>query len=226
MESGAARRRGRPPRHFEGHIDTRQALLRAGVEVLTEKGFAATGIDEILRRLGVPKGSFYHYFASKEAFGAEVIDVYAAYFARKLDRAFTNPGRAPLARIGDFIADAAQGMRRHDFRRGCMVGNLGQEMNALPETFRARMLAVFDDWQARLADCLELARLDGSLADDANCPELAAFFWIGWEGAVLRAKLARDDAPLTRFADGFFRLLPAGLDRSGTATYQDSTGTP
>ena len=57
--------RGRPPKQIGGQHQTRTALLRAGVEVLTEKGFTATGIDEILRRVGVPKGSFYHYFGSK-----------------------------------------------------------------------------------------------------------------------------------------------------------------
>ncbi|MCB1888178.1 MAG: TetR/AcrR family transcriptional regulator [Rhodocyclaceae bacterium] len=210
MESVASRRRGRPPRSFEGRLDTRQALLRAGVEVLTEKGFTATGLDEILRRLGVPKGSFYHYFPSKEAFGMAVIDAYAIYFARKLDRALLDASRPPLTRIEAFVEDAARGMRRHGFRRGCLVGNLGQEMNTLPESFRARLLAVFEDWQSRLRTCLECARVDGSLAGDADCDALAEFFWIGWEGAVLRAKLEQDDAPLRRFADGFFRTLPWG----------------
>jgi len=64
------RRRGRPPKEAAGYSETRESLLQAGVEVLTEKGFSSAGIDEILRRVGVPKGSFYHFFGSKEAFGA------------------------------------------------------------------------------------------------------------------------------------------------------------
>lgn len=59
------RRRGRPPRQRDGLTDARELLMRAGLEVLTEKGFSATGIEEILSRVGVPKGSFYHYFDSK-----------------------------------------------------------------------------------------------------------------------------------------------------------------
>ncbi|MCB1955391.1 MAG: TetR/AcrR family transcriptional regulator [Rhodocyclaceae bacterium] len=208
MDSSSARKRGRPPRAFDGQLDTRQALVRAGVAVLTEKGFAATGIDEVLRAVGVPKGSFYHYFASKEGFGAEVIDAYAAYFARKLDRFLRDPVLPPLERIRAFADDAERGMRRHGFRRGCLVGNLGQEMAALPEPFRHRLLAVFEDWQARMARCLEEARTGGGLRPDADCGALAAFFWIGWEGAVLRAKLEQDAAPLRRFTEGFFRSLP------------------
>lgn len=86
MDIAAQRKRGRPPKRIDGGLETRQALVRAGVIALTEKGFAATGIDDVLTQVGVPKGSFYHYFASKEAFGAELIDSYAAYFDHKLDR--------------------------------------------------------------------------------------------------------------------------------------------
>lgn len=74
-------------------------LVRAGLEALTEKGFSSTGIDEVLKRVGVPKGSFYHYFDCKEAFGAELIDRYARYFAHKLERHFGDASRQPLDRL-------------------------------------------------------------------------------------------------------------------------------
>ncbi|BHO58354.1 TetR family transcriptional regulator [Burkholderia contaminans] len=183
-------------------------LLRTGLEILTEKGFSATGLDEILGRAGVPKGSFYHYFDSKEAFGLELIDRYAEFFARKLDRHFSQPERSPLARVRAFVDDARDGMARHAYSRGCLIGNLGQEMGTLPESFRARLRATFEDWQHRLAECLRAAQQAGELADSADPAELAAFFWIGWEGAVLRAKLERSDGPLVLFAQFFFNGLP------------------
>ncbi len=209
MDTGIApkRGRGRPPKQRDGFSDTREALLRTGVEILTEKGFSATGIDEILRRVGVPKGSFYHYFDSKEAFGSELIDRYAAYFAHKLDRFLLDDSRSPLERIDGFIANARQGMARHRYERGCLVGNLGQEMGALPEAFRARLMQVFTDWQARFEACLLAARAAGEIPADADCARLAACFWIGWEGAVLRAKLERDPAALDLFADYFLSGL-------------------
>ena len=203
-------RRGRPPKSRDGVLETRELLLRAGLEVLTEKGFSAAGLDEILRRGGVPKGSFYHYFDSKEAFGVELIERYAAYFARKIDRHLDDARHSPLTRLHRFVADAQTGMARHDFRRGCLIGNLGQEMGALPESFRARLLDVFADWQARFSRCLHAAQDAGELSCQANCDELAAFFWIGWEGAVLRAKLERSGAPLDLFSRVFFAALPPG----------------
>jgi TetR/AcrR family transcriptional repressor of nem operon len=208
IETQAPRRRGRPPKQREDLTETRELLLRAGLEVLTEKGFTATGIEEILGRVGVPKGSFYHYFDSKEAYGLALIERYGVFFARKLDRHLRNPARPPLSRLRAFVADATEGMARHEFRRGCLIGNLGQEMGALPESFRARLKETFEDWQARFSACLLEAQKAGELAPDADTAQLAAFFWIGWEGAVLRAKLERSAQPLETFAGLFFASLP------------------
>lgn len=204
----APRRRGRPPKNPAApREDTRALLVRTGVAVLTEKGYSAVGIDEILRQAAVPKGSFYHYFESKEAFGQTLIAAYAGYFARKLDRWFLDPATPPLQRLRGFIGDAQAGMQRHGFQRGCLVGNLGQEMGTLPESFRAQLEDVLLDWQARTAACLRAAQQAGEIAAQHDCAVLAQFFWIGWEGAVLRAKLQRSAAPLQVYAEGFFQLL-------------------
>jgi TetR/AcrR family transcriptional repressor of nem operon len=202
------RRRGRPPNVSKLHLDTRQSLVRYGTQVLTEQGFESTGIDQILKHLEIPKGSFYHYFPSKEAFGLAVIDSYAEYFGRKLDKWLLDITLAPLARLAAFIEDARHGMIRHDFRRGCLIGNLSQEFGAAHETFATRLEHTFKDWQRRLAVCLDEAKSNGELSSRANSEELAAFFWIGWEGAVMRARLIRSDTPLLLFSQMFFSSLP------------------
>jgi len=184
--------------------------LRSGLEVLTEKGFSATGIDEILGRVAVPKGSFYYYFTSKEAFGLALIDRYADFFAHKIDRHLNNTQLAPVERLRSFVGDAMTSMARFDFRRGCLIGNLGQEMGALPESFRARLQEVLGDWQARFAVCLAQAQEAGALSKSVDVNQVAAFFWIGWEGAVLRAKLEHSPAPLELFADFFFAGFTSG----------------
>jgi TetR/AcrR family transcriptional regulator, transcriptional repressor for nem operon len=199
-------RRGRPPNEKAKVEATRIKLVRAGVAILTEKGFTSVGLDEILSSVGVPKGSFYYYFNSKTEFGLTLIDSYAEYFARKLDHWFLDGTRSPLQRLRNFVADARRGMERFGFRRGCLVGNLGQEMGSLPEPFRKRLIFVFNDWQARTAKCLRAAKSAGEISVDADCEHLAALFWIGWEGAVLRAKLERSPTALNQFAAGFFAL--------------------
>jgi TetR/AcrR family transcriptional repressor of nem operon len=201
-------RRGRPPKIDRDFTDTRAALLKCGMEVLTEQGFAATGIDTVLKRISVPKGSFYHYFDNKEAFGQEVLKTYAAYFARKLDRWLLDDSALPLQRIANFVEDAKAGMQKYQFRRGCLVGNLGQEIVVLPQSFRYELEAVLLDWERRLAACLSLAKDQKQIGLDSDCDALAAFFWIGWEGAVLRAKLVQDVRPMDSFMNGFL----AGLE--------------
>lgn len=201
-------RRGRPPKVNRDNPDTRDALVRCGTEILTEQGFLSTGIDTVLSRVGVPKGSFYHYFQSKEDFGHAVLANYADYFARKLDRCLLDASRPPLARIAAFVEDAKASMLRFEFRRGCLVGNLGQEVTQLPEAFRESLEAILLSWQQRLALCLEAAKAEGELAPDTDCERWAAFFWIGWEGAVLRARLVQGNAPLDCFIEGFLAGLP------------------
>lgn len=198
------RRLGRPPKDLSGQSETRDALLSAGVATLTEKGFLASGIEEILSKADVPKGSFYYYFKSKETFGVALIDRYARYFSSKLNRILLNEARTPLHRLHDFVDDAVAGMQRYGFSRGCLVGNLGQEMGALPPGYRDLLIEVFLDWQTRTSACLRAAVEAGQISPNIDCDATAEFFWIGWEGAVLRAKLEQSEQPLRSFAKGFF----------------------
>jgi len=103
--------------------------------------------------------------------------------------------------------DATEGMARHEFKRGCLIGNLGQEMGALPEPYRDLLKAVFDDWQRRVEKCLKKAKSAGEISADINCKEAAYVFWTGWEGAVLRAKLERRPAALKAFGKFFLNSL-------------------
>lgn len=201
------KKRGRPPKVHDNKLETRELLLRAGLEVLTEKGFSAAGLDEILKRVGVPKGSFYHYFKSKEAFGSELIKRYAAYFACKFDKHFNNNALSPLKRLKAFIEEAKAGIGRYDFQRGCLVGKLGQEVNNLPDSFRLQLVAVFADWQQRFAVMLHEAQQAGEIKADLDCARLAAFFWIGWEGAVLQTNLEQCFTPLDIFTEFFFDMI-------------------
>lgn len=202
-----SRRRGRPAKDQTQPGAPRARLLRHGVATLTEKGFSAVGIDEILAAAEVPKGSFYHYFESKEDFGLALLESYDHHFVVKLDRWFSEEGLSPLNRLQAFIADARAGMERLDFRRGCLVGNLGQEMGVLPDSFRPGLVKVLQRWEERTANCLRAAQSAGEVPEGVDCDQMSRFFWIGWEGAVMRAKLERSPVALDVFAEGFVKML-------------------
>lgn len=198
---------GSPPTRRAARGDTREALIRCGTELCTERGFQVTGIEEVLKRVGVPKGSFYHFFTTKRQFGEAVIQNYARYFHGRLNATLGDETVPPLMRLRNFIKQAERGMAKFDYRRGCLVGNMGQELGGLDDDFRKQLEDVLLSWQSATADCLRDAAAHGELSADADAEQLAAFFWIGWEGAILRAKLTRNAEPMRLFADLFFELL-------------------
>lgn len=183
--------------------NTRELLIRLGMELFTQQGFQATGIDQIMLQGKISKGSFYHFFPSKQGFGLAVIDAYAHYFNRKLAKSFDDVALTPIERLAAFTHDAMRGMEKFMFMRGCLVGNLGQELGGLDDTFRTKLEAVLQGWQNLTQRLLEQALLVGELPATSDCKALAEFFWIGWEGAILRAKLTRSNAPLESFSHFF-----------------------
>ena len=187
--------------------DTRSAIIWCGTELLTERGFQITGIDEILSIVGVPKGSFYYYFKSKREFGVAVVDNYVQFYAQKMALLFDNPQRTPLQRVQDFVDDGKLGMAKYDFKRGCLIGNMGQELAALNEEFRERLEQVMQTWEARVTALFQLALERGEIAQSHDPESLSQFFWIGWEGAILRSKLTRSVAPLDHFSQIFFNKV-------------------
>ena len=209
VEPTAPRVRGRSER-ATGRGDTKRALVWCGTELLTERGFQVTGIDEVLKRVGVPKGSFYHFFANKHEFGEAVIQNYVEFYARKMGRIFDDESLSPLSRLRAFVEDAKRGMLKYGYRRGCLIGNLGQELASLDDSFREQLEAVLLAWERRVTACLERAIDAGELVPGTDTAAISRFFWIGWEGAVLRAKLTRNAEPLDQFADLFFAMLACG----------------
>jgi TetR/AcrR family transcriptional repressor of nem operon len=201
-----ARGRGRPRKAPE-ESEVRQRLLEAGLVALTERGYSAVSLDDILKTAAAPKGCFYHYFKSKDAYVQELLSAYDRYFQERMQRCFSEDTHSPLQRIKIFIEEGVQGMQRFDFCRGCLVGNLGQEMAALPDAMRLQLIQILQAWEARFAIVLEEAQAAGEIACSLDARSMAAFYWIGWEGAVLRAKLERSEAPLRVFIQHFFNLI-------------------
>lgn len=204
-----AKKRGRPAKN-PLERDTKEHLIRTGIELLTERGYMTADIDSVLKKSGVPKGSFYYYFKNKEEFGQAVIEGYADYFNRKLDKFLGDKSLSPLVRIRAFYENAKVGMAKFDFTRGCLVGNVAQEATILPQSYYFLLNNIFARWQSKFEQCFCEAQVVGELSEQCDVKQLAFFFWIGWEGAVMRAKLQKSTEPLTAFFDYFISTLPNG----------------
>src|SRR5256714_5577969 len=103
---------------------TKNALLDAGRQVFLEKGYNHAGIETILQAAGVPKGSFYYYFASKEDFGLQVLDRFAGDIGANLERCLGDEGLTPLERLRRYFEEVCVRLESRQCRNGCLVGNL------------------------------------------------------------------------------------------------------
>ncbi len=187
--------------------DTRESIIRTGADLIALKGFGATGINAVLIAAAVPKGSFYHYFSSKNDFGLAVIDTYAADYDAKLSAIFQDRSSSPLQRLRTYFDRAYEDMTACDFSRGCLIGNLGQELAAQNELFRSRLDQVFARWEQRFADCIAEAQTAGEVDTQLDARQIAGFLLAGWEGAVLRAKVLRSIEPMQRFEQVLFERV-------------------
>jgi TetR/AcrR family transcriptional repressor of nem operon len=190
-----------------GREDTRQVLIATGARIIREKGYNHAGLQEILQASGVPKGSFYHFFGSKEQFGLAVIEADAEAHDRELARFLDDRALAPLERLSRYFLYKCEVFESIRCREGCLLGNLGQELADQNETFRARIERFFADWQRAIADCLREAKSKSELPPDLDPDALAGFLVSSWEGAVLQMKVAKDTTPLRRFHTFVFGAL-------------------
>ena len=184
--------------------DTRSEIIRIGTSLIYRQGYSATGIDAILREAGVPKGSFYHYFRSKEDFGLAVIDHFAEGFAQRLTTFLQDEEVTPLLRIRNFLESGLARISQNGCTRGCLIGNLGQELADHSDRCRQRLEQVFALWRDRFAACLREAQTGGELAADLDAELTAGFILSGWEGAILRAKVKKTPQPMHDFITVLF----------------------
>jgi TetR/AcrR family transcriptional repressor of nem operon len=187
--------------------DTRSAIVAVASELLRVNGYNGTGLDAVLKRAKVPKGSFYYYFPSKDDLGLAIIDQAAAELALKLDHHLGDAKRKPLRRLRSYFEASIEAQRLSDCTRGCLFGTLGLELASQNARLRERVAAVFKDWETRVAACLREAQKAGEIPPRLVATELAAFILNAWEGALLRTKIVKTVAPLTLFVDQLFRRV-------------------
>ncbi|WP_210251171.1 TetR/AcrR family transcriptional regulator [Bosea sp. F3-2] len=130
--------------------NARQKIIDAGLKILIEKGFNGSGVQDITTAAGVPKGSFYNHFDSKEALGAEVVDIYGRDNPRRAILADTSPPplqrlRAHFERLNAVFTDA-------DFGRGCLLGNFSAELFGQSELIRERLANLYLNWSSDIRD--------------------------------------------------------------------------
>ncbi|SFL33126.1 TetR/AcrR family transcriptional regulator [Methylobacterium pseudosasicola] len=177
------------------HTDTRQEILDTAYGLVGAKGFSGVGLNEILATAGVPKGSFYHYFGSKEAFGEALLDDYFETYLADLDTTLAELGLSHAERLMNYWRkwQATQGSA--DYQRKCLAVKLAAEVSDLSETMRRALKGGTAGIIERLARAIEAGVAEGSLTVAGEPHTTAETLYHVWLGASLMAKIVRTDAP-------------------------------
>jgi TetR/AcrR family transcriptional repressor of nem operon len=184
---------------------SRDRILTAGRDVIHRHGFSASGVAEITAAAGVPKGSFYNHFESKEAFACAALDDYweqgtPAY-------ALLNGAQPAPERVREHFKAVDRLISTNSYAAGCMLGNFAIEAGPLSETLRKHVAGLYARWTSQLAACLDEGQTAGSISAALPAETLARFLIGAWHGAVQRAKVDRNGRATAAFHKTLSRLL-------------------
>jgi TetR/AcrR family transcriptional repressor of nem operon len=185
-----------PTQHTPPTRDTRQDILDAAQIIISGKGFAAVGLNEILSAAGVPKGSFYHYFQSKDAFGEALLESYFDAYLKALDTLLQTPGLTAGERLMLYWRKWVNTQTNGDPEGKCLAVKLGAEVSDLSEPMRKVLLRGTSAVIERLSGAMKNGIADGSIKIAGEPGQIAEMLYQTWLGASLLAKIARDAQPL------------------------------
>lgn len=174
----------------------REQLLDQGVSLLLAQGYHGTGLKEILDAVKIPKGSFYQYFESKEAFGAEVVTHYIEPYIQQLTDHLNNPELDALSALQAYFAQLIQDLAQGDFKGGCLLGNLMGEIGDTSELCRFSLKQAIKRYRDLLILGLTRAQAEGSIRTDKSAERMADLLLNTWQGALLRMKIEQSVMPI------------------------------
>jgi len=189
---------------------TREELIEVGLKQIHSAGYTATGINQILELADVPKGSFYHHFASKDAFAKEILEHYNFGEQERWESFLGDTKVSPLKRLRRYFKEMIAIYGRRGRSAGCLLGNMTLDVAEHNPALRGVLRKSFDCWQNAIAKTIREAIEKHELPKTANADELAAVLVNAWEGAQVRTKVEQSDKPLELFLDVTFNVLLKG----------------
>lgn len=187
--------------------DVRRRILTAGQRLMVHKGYAAVGLTQVLSEARVPKGSFYHYFESKDAFGEAMMQSYFVEYLADMDRIFADHTVSAADRLFAYLQQWRDAETLDDCQGKCLAVKLGAEVADLSESMRAALVKGTNGIIDRLEEVVRLGIEDQSLTLQADPRSTAEVVYDTWLGASILAKIHRSAVPLDRAMSVTRRLL-------------------
>jgi len=192
------------PRDENTQMINRERLLDAGEHAFRKASFSECGINDILSNSGVPKGSFYHHFTSKEAFGIAVADRYNEAQIAAARACLEDPSFPHIDRVRLFFEQARADMGKRQFAQGCLMCNLSTELADERPAFQAALDTHWQGMTAVLAKCLDNIELSEIRLEHLTPAQAADWLMNAWSGALTRMKASGNDEPLALFMRTIF----------------------
>jgi TetR/AcrR family transcriptional repressor of nem operon len=181
--------------HTNDSSDVRDNILAVGQRIMSGKGFSAVGLNEILTEAKVPKGSFYHYFDSKDAFGEALLANYFEDYLADLDKVMNEPGLTMAQRLLNYFDMWRANQSFLDCQGKCLAVKLAAEVADLSEAMRGVLNQGTSGIIARMADAIERGVAEGSLSIDDSPKQIAESLYQLWLGASVMVKIVRGTEP-------------------------------
>lgn len=188
--------------------NTKERIVEAGSSAIAAKSFNGCGLKEILDSAEVPKGSFYHYFKSKEDLGVAVIEESAAAHAEFIREQLSDRQLSPLKRVQGMFGAMRDYYVENGPMRECVIAKLALEVAQLSEPMRLAIKYAYDNWSAQIARALVEAQAAGELSENQDPNELANVLVNAWEGCTLRMQIDRNTQALDQFVERITKTLP------------------
>jgi TetR/AcrR family transcriptional repressor of nem operon len=174
--------------------------------IILGKGYSAVGLNEILSAAGVPKGSFYHYFKSKELFGEALLEHYVSQYLARLDSMLDASGTA-AQRLMQYWDSWIEFQDDDTAACSCLVVKLSGEVADMSEAMRLVLLNGTSLIVDRIAACIRAGNADGSIPRAPDAHESAQTLYQLWLGAALLTKLRRNPSALRSARAATFQIL-------------------
>jgi TetR/AcrR family transcriptional repressor of nem operon len=183
-----------------GRSDTREHLLEGARRIVSTKGYAAVGINEVLASVGVPKGSFYYYFGSKDAFGDALMQAYFDDYLATMDRIVAQADKTSAQHLAEYWQFFYDAQIVNGCQGECLVVKLGAEIADLSEAMRVTTKSGTTKIVSRIAQMIAAGVVDGSVSIDlgGDPHQTAQELYDLWLGASMMAKIHGNPEQLDR----------------------------
>ncbi len=193
-------------RDIKNYDDAKTRLLDTGMSLIRSESFSGIGINDVLKKSGVPRGSFYHYFKSKEAFGLEVAQYYHGLQIEGANQVLNDHTLTPIARLEAFFRGASEEFKTRNYADGCLMCNLSTELADTNDEFQKILQKHWAELSSEVAECLALIQLGDIGLGHLSNTEAADWLMNAWSGALVRMKAERSEAPLQLFEKTIFNI--------------------